>query len=46
MGLPLLVLYLGALFKWVFRKEEPSLLVVLVALTHVLTVMFHIGATK
>jgi len=45
-GVPMLVLFIGTIYKWVIQKEKPSLLIMFTIISYLLAILFNIGSTK
>lgn len=45
-SLPMMVIFIGTAYNWIFRKEKPSLLIMLGILAYLLTIAFNIGSTR
>ena len=45
-GIPMMVLFGGTIYKWVFQKEKPSVLIMSVILAFLMAIFFNIGSTK
>lgn len=45
-GVPMMVLFIGTIYKWIFQKEKPSLLIMFTILSYLLAVLFNVGSTK
>jgi len=45
-GIPMMVLFIGTIYKWVFQKEKPSLLIMFTIISYLFAILFNIGSTK
>jgi uncharacterized membrane protein YhaH (DUF805 family) len=45
-GVPMMVLFIGTIYKWIIQKEKPSLLIMFTILSYLLAILFNMGSTK
>ena len=45
-GVPMMVLFIGSIYKWIFLKEKPSLLIMFTIISYLLAILFNMGSTK
>jgi Arc/MetJ-type ribon-helix-helix transcriptional regulator len=45
-AIPMMVLFIGVIYKWIKQREKPSLLVMLVIIAYLIAILFNIGSTK
>jgi Arc/MetJ-type ribon-helix-helix transcriptional regulator len=45
-AVPMMVLFIGVIYKWIFQGEKPSLLIMFAIIAYLLTILFNLGSTK
>ena len=45
-AIPMMVLFIGVIYKWITQKEKPSLLAMFVIIAYLIAILFNIGSTK
>lgn len=45
-GIPMMVIFIGTIYKWISKKEKPSLLIMFTILAYLLAILFNLGSTK
>ncbi len=45
-AVPMMVLFIGVIYKWITQKEKPSLLAMFVIIAYLIAILFNLGSTK
>jgi hypothetical protein len=45
-AIPMMVLFIGVIYKWIKQREKPSLLAMFVIIAYLIAILFNIGSTK